>query len=446
MKKQITRALAVAAVLTLGATGLTACGSSTNVDESKGKVYYLNFKPESADQWKAIAETYTKETGVQVTVETAASNTYEQTLKSEMAKSEAPTLFQVNGPVGLANWKDYCDDLTNTAIYKQLTDQGQALTSDDGSQILAVPYVQESYGIIYNKDLLNQYFDASWSSVKSIDDLNNFKALKTVATEIQSHKDDLGVGGAFTSAGFDSSSDWRFKTQLANQPLYFEFKDNGSTTTQPATVKGTYLDNFKNIFDLYINNSTTDKTQLSSKTGDDANSEFSLGEAVFYQNGTWAWTDMSNAGMEADNVGMLPIYIGVDGEENQGLTTGSENYWCINTKASDLDKQATADFLEWMITSDEGKNALATEMGFSTPFKTFSDVTTDNPLIDAAAAYTEEGRESVTWAYTMIPSEQWKNDLGSAMLEYAQGTGSWDKVVSAFVDGWASEYAASHEG
>ena len=167
---------------------------------------------------------------------------------------------------------------------------------------------------------------------------------------------------------------------------------------------------------------------------------------MFYQNGTWAWTDMSNAGMEADNVGMLPIYIGVDGEENQSLTTGSENYWCINTKASDLDKQATADFLEWMITSDEGKNALATEMGFSTPFKTFSDVTTDNPLIDAAAAYTKEGRESVTWAYTMIPSEQWKNDLGSAMLEYAQGTGSWDKVVSAFVDGWASEYAASHEG
>ena len=195
MKKQITRTLAVAAVLALGATGLAACGSSTNVDESKGKVYYLNFKPESADQWKAIAETYTKETGVQVTVETAASNTYQQTLKSDMAKSEAPTLFQVNGPVGLAKWKDYCDDLTDTAIYKQLTDQGQALTSDDGSQILAVPYVQESYGIIYNKDLLNQYFDASWSSVKSIDDLNNFKALKTVATEIQSHKDDLGVEG-----------------------------------------------------------------------------------------------------------------------------------------------------------------------------------------------------------------------------------------------------------
>ena len=100
MNRTITKAFAVAAALSMGVTTLAACGSSNSVDESKGKVYYLNFKPEAADQWKAIAETYTKETGVQVTVETAASGTYEQTLKSEMAKDQAPTLFQVNGPVG----------------------------------------------------------------------------------------------------------------------------------------------------------------------------------------------------------------------------------------------------------------------------------------------------------------------------------------------------------
>ena len=61
--------------------------------------------------------------------------------------------------------------------------------------------------MIYNKDLLNKYFQADWSTIKSIDDLVGFKALKTVADEIQEHKDDLGVKGAFTSAGFDSSSD-----------------------------------------------------------------------------------------------------------------------------------------------------------------------------------------------------------------------------------------------
>lgn len=303
----------------------------------------------------------------------------------------------------------------------------------------------ESYGIIYNKELLNKYFELSDSSIKSVDDINSFKALKTVADGIQKHKDDLGVKGAFTSAGFDSSSDWRFKTQLAGVPLYYEFKADG-ITEQPATITGSTLQNFKDIFDLYITDSTVEPTQLSSKTGDDANSEFAFGDAVFYQNGTWAWTDLSNAGVESDNVGMLPIYVGGDGEENQGLTTGSENYWCINSKASDLDKQATKDFLEWMITSDDGKNALASEMGFSTPFKTFSDMKTENPLIDAYCESLKAGKDTVPWTYTMIPSEQWKNDLGSALLEYAQGTGSWDAVKTAYVDGWATEYAAANEG
>ena len=51
---------------------------------------------------------------------------------------------------------------------------------------------------------------------------------------------------------------------------------------------------------------------------------------------------------------MMPIYTGVKGEEDQGLATGSENYWCINDKASDADTQATEDFLSWIITSDAG--------------------------------------------------------------------------------------------
>ena len=186
-----------------------------------------------------------------------------------------------------------------------------------------------------------------------------------MADDIQAKKDQLGVKGAFTSAGFDSSSDWRFKTHLANLPLYYEFKDD-NITKQPETVKGTYLPEYKNIFDLYLQDSTTEPTQLSSKTGDDATSEFSLGEAVFYQNGTWAWTDLQKNGMKAESIGMLPIYTGVKGEENQGLATGSENYWCINSKASDADKKATKDFLKWVVTSKTGIKSLSSDMGFTT--------------------------------------------------------------------------------
>ena len=211
-----------------------------------------------------------------------------------------------------------------------------------------------------------------------------------------------------------------------------------------AVMTGTYLPEYKNIFDLYLQDSTTEPTQLSSKTGDDATSEFSLGEAVFYQNGTWAWTDLQKNGMKAESIGMLPIYTGVKGEENQGLATGSENYWCINSKASDADKQATKDFLKWVVTSKTGIESLSSAMGFTTPFKSFSDVKSDNPLVQAAVEDQNSGKTAVSWNFTMMPSEEWKNQLGSALLEYAQGTGDWNAVKTAFVDGWKTEYDAAH--
>ena len=411
-------------------------------EEAKGSVYYLNFKPEQADQWAELGEKYTEETGVPVTVVTAASGTYESTLKSEMAKDEAPTLFQVNGPVGLASWKDYCYDLKDTEIYKQLTSEEFALTNEDGS-VPGIAYVIETYGLIYNKALLNDYFETDGAVVKSVEEINSFETLKAVADDIQAKKDDLGIEGAFTSAGFDASSDWRFKTHLANLPVYYEYVADGINSTD--AIKGTYLENFKNIFDLYITDSTCEPTVLSSKTGEDAASEFALGEAVFYQNGTWAYNDIKDNEVADEDLGMLPIYIGVEGEENQGLCTGSENYWCVNSKASEEDIQATLDFLNWVITSDEGRTSLSQEMGFVTPFKTFDkNFESENPLVVDANKYIADGKTSVAWNFTTMPSEEWKNQVGSAMLEYAQGTGEWDAVEKAFVDGWATEYAAAH--
>lgn len=415
--------------------------ASAETSSGEGSVYYLNFKPEQADQWVDLAAVYTEQTGVPVTVVTAASGTYESTLKSEMAKTDAPTLFQVNGPVGLASWKDYCYDLKDTEIYKNLTSDEFALINEDGS-VPAVAYVIETYGIIYNKALLNDYINMDGALITSADEINNFETLKAVAEDIQSKKDELGIEGAFTSAGMDSSSDWRFKTHLANLPIYYEYKDKGIESTD--AIEGTYLDNYKQIWDLYINNATCEPTLLSSKTGEDATSEFALGEAVFYQNGTWAYSEITGNDVADEDLGILPIYIGVEGEENQGLCTGSENYWCVNKNAAPEDIQATLDFLTWVITSDEGRDALANEMGFVTPFKTMADYLPANPLVQAANEYIESGKESVSWNFTTMPSEEWKNGVGSALLEYAQGTGEWDAVVTAFVDGWATEYAAAH--
>ena len=185
-------ALGLSATMAMGMLPATL----VSADEATGTVYYLNFKPEQADQWKELAEKYTEETGVQVDVVTAASGTYESTLKSEMAKSEVPTLFQVNGPVGLATWKDYCYDLKDSEVYKHLKSDDFALKNDDGS-VSGIAYVIETYGLIYNKKLLNDYIATDGAVISSVDEINNFETLKAVADDIQAKKDDLGIEGAF---------------------------------------------------------------------------------------------------------------------------------------------------------------------------------------------------------------------------------------------------------
>ena len=266
------------------------------------------------------------------------------------------------------------------------------------------------------------------------EDIKGFADLKKVADDIQARKAELGVDGAFTSAGMDGSSDWRFKTHLANLPIYYEYKADGIGSTD--AIKGTYLDNYKQIWDLYITDSTCDPTLLASKTGNDAVAEFVGKKAVFYQNGTWAYSDVKDLG--DDNLGMLPIYIGAEGEENQGLCTGSENFWCVNNTSSDEDIQATLDFLYWCVTSETGTSAMADDMGFVIPFKAAKDST--NPLIAIANDYVAAGKTSVDWCFSTMPSEEWKNGVGSALTAYAAGTGDWNAVVTAFVDGWAKEY------
>ena len=434
MKKFL--ALILALVMTLS---LAACGGNGGSNDAQGegdgdsaaagKVFYLNFKPEQDEAWQNLAKAYTEETGVPVTVVTAASGTYEETLMADMAKSDAPTLFQVNGPVGLANWKDYCYDLSGSAVYGELTSDDFALKED--STVYGIAYVIESYGLIVNKTLLEK---AGYTT----DDIQSFADLKRVAEDITARKDELGFA-AFTSAGMDSSSDWRFKTHLANLPIYFEYQADGIGTTD--AIKGTYLDNYKNIFDLYINNSTCDPKDLAGKTGDDSRNEFLNGEAVFFQNGSWEYNNLVGADkpFTDDDLAMIPIYIGVGDEANQGLCTGTENYWCVNKDASEEDIKATLDFLYWCVTSDKGTEAMANDMGFVIPFKGALEST--NLFVKQDKEMTAAGKTPVSWNFPTMPSEEWKNGVGSALTAYAAGTGDWDAVKTAFVDGWASEYA-----
>ena len=441
MKKRVFATLLSA---TLAATLLAGCGSSSSGEtkaasddgassSATGSVYYLNFKPEADAAWQELATLYTEQTGVPVKVVTAASGDYENTLTTEMGKSSAPTLFQCGNQAALDTWKDYCLDLSDTDVYNEMTTDDFNLKGENG-EVYAIGYCYEAFGLITNKALLKE-------AGYEVSDITNFESLKSVAEDITALKDELGFA-AFTSAGLESSSSWRFSGHLANMPLFYEFRDD-NVTSQPATVTGAYLDNYKQIWDLYINNATCEPNQIVTKTADESEAEFGKGEAVFFQNGTWEYanlvTDESKGFlMNPEDITMIPIYIGVEGEENSGLACGTENCWAVNSQASEEDIQATLDFAKWVVTSEEGTTMMAEQFG-PIPFKNAKD--SENVFFTAANDYINDGKYVVTWAFNYTPNvDTWREGVVSALTQYSANNGSWDNVVTAYVNGWATQY------
>ena len=431
MRKKL---LSVALCATMVAGLLAGCGSSSKSDkassDSKGSVYWLNFKPEADEALQGIAKTYEKENGVKVKVVTAASGNYNSTLTSEMGKSAAPTLFVVGNQAAVKTWDDYCIDLKDTDVYKELSTDAFNLKDENG-KVASMGYCYESYGIIVNKKLLKK-------AGYEITDIKDFASLKSVAEDIHKRADKLGFD-AFTSSGMDDASSWRFTGHLANMSLFYEGRDDGWKEA-PAEIKGTYLDNFKNVWDLYINNSKYDKKTLATG-GYDAEAEFKKGEAVFYQNGTWEY-DALKKSISDDDMQMIPIYCGVEGEEKAGLCSGTENCWAVNAKASEKDQKATLDFMNWLVTSDEGTKVMAEQFG-AIPYKKAAD--SGNVFLKNANDLLEAGNYNVDWSFNYTPNvDEWRASLVAAMNKYDAG-GSWDDVKTAFVQGWATQYKAANK-
>jgi raffinose/stachyose/melibiose transport system substrate-binding protein len=430
-------------------TGSTSSGGS---EEAAKEIYFLNFKPEIAEVYNEIAKDYEAEKGVKVNVVTAAAGTYEQTLKSEIGKDEAPTIFQINGPVGFQSWKDYCADLKDTELYKHLIDKELAVKEGDG--VYGIPYVVEGYGIIYNDAVMKKYFALSNKAVdiSSVDEIKNFDTLKKVVEDMTKNKDKLGIEGVFSSTSMSAGEQWRWQTHLANLPLYYEFKED---TKQDNTILAglnakeiafKYGNNFKNVFDLYTNNSVTKKGLLGSKSTDDSMAEFALGKSAMVQNGNWGWSQIAkvkgNVVNESD-VKFMPIYTGIKGEEKQGLCIGTENYFAINNKVSKAKQKASADFLNWLYSSTKGKDYVVNKLSFIAPFDTFTESEQPkDPLAKEVIKYMENKEiQNIPWTFSAFPSEEFKNYFGDALLEYTQGNKTWDDVTKVVQDSWKSERA-----
>jgi raffinose/stachyose/melibiose transport system substrate-binding protein len=303
---------------------------------------------------------------------------------------------------------------------------------DKDGKLAGIGYCFESFGIIVNTELLEK-------TGHKIDDIKDFSTLKTIAEDIHAKAATNGFD-AFTSSGLDSSSSWRFSGHLANVPLFYESRDDGTWKKTPENINGTYLENYKNLWDLYVKNSAASPEKLSSGEYD-AEKEFGEKKAVFYQNGNWEYDALVNKyNLDPKTLTMIPLYAGVKGEEKAGLNSGTENYWIVNKKAPEESIKATLDFMYWLVTDSEATKKLAVVFGYI-PFK--KAVEPENVFLTKAGKLEDEGFYNMLWTFNLTPNvDDWRKTFVDALTTYTtdNSDANWELVKKAFVDGWAEQY------
>jgi len=401
---------------------VSVCGSLSGCQTlpQPGRVYYINCVPEANEAWQQLAATYSDLYGVEVTVRTVTADDHLSELLAELKGENAPTAFQFHSAQEFEDLRKFCMDLTGTAVLGQMT-TGAFNLADTNGTVRAIGYTYEAFGLIVNKKLLEE-------AGYTLEDIYDFASLKAVAEDIHDRTEQLGFD-AFAYPDLAGVASWRFTRDLASVPLYYELRDLGELDRE-VDIAGTYLNQYRQIWDLYINCSSNGAVSEAS-VADESLKDMVEEKAVFCQHRASVYNDLVGDahGMNPKQLAMIPIYCGVEDEANAALGCRDQGYWAVNAKSSEADKNATLDFLNWIVTSEIGMDILQQFGGV--PFKAAEKK--PNGFYSDGNSLIMEGKYPIT-GYA-AHDEQWETELAAALAEYsaAQTDENWTKVINAFV-------------
>lgn len=426
MKKRLS---GIALILCLLLALLSGCSHGDNADDTAGEsIYWLSSHPEAESALLELAEEYESVSGVSVKIKCVSPDEYEAALRSELYSDEPPVIFEFDGLDELLNYRDRCYDFSGSTAAESLSDSADALMYND--RMLALPLGAEYSGLLLNRALLKE---AGFDEISIID----LAFLRSVAEVIHENADELGFD-AFAPASLNSDAAPGFAEYLANITLYYESVEDAWEEC-PATVSGKYLDELRAFWDMYLAYSACDTEHISDGSISPLDA-FANGEAVFcIGSSSDAAVLVTEHGMSADDIGMIPLYLGVN-DKQQGLCEKRGSYFAINVPAVIDDVDKALDFVEWLTGTEQGLSLMTQAFG-QLSYKNAPD--SGDGFAELARSLNSQGKMSVDWVYRFTPNAaDWCSVFTHTLGRYSQG-GDWERVISAFVDGWDVQYTAS---
>lgn len=425
MKRKKWYAGALSASL-LAAAILTGCSSDSSSSESKDKVTIdvFQFKVEFKDQFEDVAEKYEKENpDVEINITTVGGGEdYGAALKSKFASGKEPAIYNVGGPQDVEDWKDKLADLSDTEASKLALDGTLDGVSADG-KVLGLPYNQEGYGLLYNKEIFEK------AGIKA-EEIKTMKALEEAVETIDNKKSDLGIKAVFALPGKEK---WITGLHASNVFISPEFDENIMNAYNSDKVDFKYGDQYKAYIDL--SNKYSIQPTVSLDYSQQVEENFSLGKVAMIQQGNWVYGSIAGIDEEfaQDKVGILPIP--VEGYKEDSLPVGIPMYWGVNSNMDEKVIEASKDFLDWLYTSEEGKKTVLEDFSFIPAYEGYDSSKISDPISKEVYEYATEGK-TIGWVFMGYPTGWGENKLGVNIQKYLSDEMTWDELIKESQKSW----------
>ena len=380
-------AFLLALLLMLGACGNSGdAGGSVSGDGEEGSgdgesvtIDLYQFKVEFKEQFESLVAQYEEENpDVTINVETVGGgNDYGATLKSKIASGNEPDIFNIGGPQDYEDHKDRIAPIEDSVAVDAAL-EGTLMQSQWKTRF-TVSLQLEGYGLIYNKGIFEE-------AGINPDELTTMEDLQAAVDTLDGMKEELGLDAVFA---FPGKERWVYGNHSSSSFLAPEFNDSVIEAFESDTVEFELSEELKNYIDMQVNYS--EQPVLSLDYSQQVEALYSMEKVAMIQQGNWAYPSIEQIAPEvAENSGIIPIPVGGEAK----MPVGVPQYWVVNSGAEDNVQQASVDFLDWMYTSDAGKEAVLNDFNFIPAYKDYDTSQISDPLSQEIYEYSEEGNTS----------------------------------------------------
>ncbi len=424
MKKKLV-SLLLASSMTLGLM-LTGCGSAaapvsegnnaaaateaTETTEATaetpegeyGKLTIFQSKTEIMDALNRCAEDFSSETGIEVEVWETTGDNYFTDLKTDLSTEAGPTLFSLAPGSESVQMADYLADVSDVSFIDKVS---AGMADEVNGKVVGIPYTLEGFGLVYNESL------ADPSKLTSTDALISYLEEQNAA----------GINGLGLS-----QEDYFLIMHILNTPFAVQADPDAYLTSvldgSVRMIDEKAFTEFASVMEAI----RTNCTNPADITYDNNCGDFATGKTAMIHQGNWCYSMFADYDVDF-NMGIAPLPLC----GNNKVAVSVPAAWYINVDAPAEEQASAKAFLNWLYTSETGKNYLMNEFGF---VPVVEGMTSDklDPISSSVAAAAAAGN-TIPWNMANWPAGI-SSSLAPIVMDFFVSDMSGEELVNQLND------------